>query len=461
MKHSLNHGKLDPAAKLGWSEKFGYAAGDMASCLYFGIFMNFMAIFYTDVFGISPAVLGTMLLITRTWDWINDPIMGAIADRTNTRMGKFRPWLLWMIGPYMVFGVLTFTTFDLGPSMKIVYAYVTYTALMMIYTAINVPYGALMGVMTAKSDERTLLASFRFVGANAGIFTVTLLLPYLVKVIGGGNQQVGYSGAVAVLAVMAGLLFFATFKTSTERIRPEETVHQPFRNEMKELLRNIPWLIVIALSILTVLGQAIRATSTLHFFKYVTGHEEWGTSLLLYNSVAAVIAVLMSKFITDVIGCKKRAYIILNLLFAALLVWFYFIPAESFSLMLANQLMMAFVAAPMMPLFWSMIADTADYGAVKFGHRSTGIIFSAGTASQKIGWTVGPALAMMILGGVGYIANAEQSPETQHTLRLLMSLIPAAFAILTALVTCLYPINRQVEREMEKAMSQMRVQPYK
>lgn len=454
MKHLKNQSQLDPAAKLGWAEKFGYAAGDMASCLYFGIFMNFMAIFYTDVFGISPAVLGTMLLITRTWDWINDPIMGAIADRTQTRMGKFRPWLLWMIGPYVLFGVLTFTTFDLSPSMKIVYAYVTYTALMMTYTAINVPYGALMGVMTAKSDQRTILASFRFVGANAGIFTVTLLLPFLVKTIGGDNPQVGYSGAVAILGVMAGLLFFATFKTSTERIQPEEATPQPFRSEMKELLRNIPWLIVIALSILTVVGQAIRATSTLHFFKYVTGHEEWGTTLLLYNSVAAVIAVLLSKFITDLIGCKKRAYIILNLLFAVLLVWFYFIPAASFSLMLANQLLMAFVAAPMMPIFWSMIADTADYGAVKFGHRSTGIIFSAGTASQKIGWTVGPALAMIILGGVGYVANVEQSSETQHTLRLLMSLIPAAFAVLTALVTLLYPINRQVEREMEKALIQ-------
>jgi GPH family glycoside/pentoside/hexuronide:cation symporter len=199
----------------------------------------------------------------------------------------------------------------------------------------------------------------------------------------------------------------------------------------------------------------VRATSTLHFFKYVTGNEQWGTQLLLYNSVAAVIAVLLSKSITDVIGCKKRAYIILNLLFAALLVWFYFIPADAFSTMIVNQILMAFVAAPMMPLFWSMIADTADYGAAKFGHRSTGIIFSAGTASQKIGWTVGPALAMLILGGVGYVANQEQSEETRHALRLLMSIIPAAFAVLTAVVTLFYPINRSVELELEKTMQKM------
>jgi len=445
----------NPAVKLGWGEKFGYAAGDMASCLYFGIFMNFMAIFYTDVFGISPAVLATMLIFTRTWDWINDPIMGAIADRTNTRMGKFRPWILWMIPPYMILGVLTFTTFDLSDGMKIVYAYVTYTLLMMVYTAINVPYGALMGVMTARSDQRTVLASFRFVGANAGIFTVTLLLPFLVKTIGGDNQQLGYSGAMVVIAILAGGFFFITFKTSKERILPVETKRPKLLKESKELLRNKPWLILICLSILTVLAQAIRGTPILHFFKYVAGNEDWGTRLLLYNSLAAVVAVLLSKSIVNLFGCKKRAYIILNILFAGVLIWFYFIPADNFRLMVINQILIALVAAPMMPLFWSMIADTADYGAAKFGHRSTGIIFSAGTASQKIGWTLGPALAMIILSAVGYVANQPQSPETQYALRLMMSIIPAGVALLTALVTYFYPINHQVEQELEEAMTEL------
>lgn len=443
---------LDPAAKLGWGEKFGYAAGDMASCLYFGIFMNFMAIFYTDVFGITPAVLATMLIFTRTWDWINDPIMGVIADRTNTKMGKFRPWILWMIPPYVILGVLTFTTFDLDGTAKIVYAYATYTLLMMVYTAINVPYGALMGVMTAKSDQRTVLASFRFIGANAGIFAVTLLLPILVKAIGDDNEQLGYSGAMGVISLIAGALFFITFKTSKERIRPRHKKHEPLKQEFKQLMRNGPWLIVICLSILTVLAQAIRGTPILHFFKYVAGNEEWGNQLLLVNSVAAVIAVMLSKHIVALFGCKKRAYIVLNLLFAAILVWFYFIPVDNFNLMIVNQLMIAFVAAPMMPLFWSMIADTADYGAAKFGHRSTGIIFSAGTASQKIGWTLGPALAMLILSGVGYVANQEQTAETRDALRLMMSVIPAGFAVLTAVVTYFYPIDHKVERELEEAM---------
>lgn len=445
----------DPYVSVGWGERFGYAAGDMASCLYFGIFMSFMNYFYTDVFGISAAALGTMILITRTWDWINDPIMGVIADRTETKMGKFRPWILWMIPLYVLLGILTFTTFDLGPTGKLVYAYVTYTLLMMVYTAINVPYGALMGVMTAKSEERTILATFRFIGSNAGTTTVAFLLPILVLKIGRGNEQVGYSGAVTVLALMAGALFFMTFRSCKERIRPIEKDRIPLKQEFAMLGKNGPWLIVIALSICTVLSQAVRAGALLHFFKYVSGDVSWGEKLIQFNAIAAIFTVMLSKWIISWIGCKKRAYIVLNLLFAALLIWFYYIPITSFKLMIANQLLMALVAAPMMPLFWSMIADTADYGAVKLGHRSTGVIFSAGTASQKIGWTVGPAFAMLILSAVGFVANEEQAPETIQMLRLLMSFIPAAFAILTAVVTAFYPINHKVELELAASLREM------
>ena len=455
MKEQTHPTTEDPAVKLSWAEKFGYASGDVASCLYFGIFMNFMPLFYTDVFGISAAALGTMLIITRTWDWINDPIMGAIADRTYTKMGKFRPWLLWMIPPYMILGVLTFTTFDLGPTIKLVYAYITYTLLMMVYTAINVPYGALMGVMTAKSEERTVLASYRFVGANTGIFAVTLMLPFLVDKLGGGNDEMGYTGALVVLALLAGAFFFFTFKTSKERIKTAEKKHQSFKKEFRELARNGPWLMVIGISILTVISQAVRASSTLHFFKYVVENEGWGIKILLYNSVAAVVAVLFAKQICAFFGSKKKAYITLNLAFAVILVWFYFIPKESFNLMISNQILLAFVAAPMMPLFWSMIADTADYGAVKFGHRSTGIIFSAGTASQKIGWSIGPAVAMWILGSSGFVANTALTEGSLQTLRLLMSFIPAGFAVLTAAAVYFYKIDGKLEKELEESMTQL------
>jgi GPH family glycoside/pentoside/hexuronide:cation symporter len=212
---------------------------------------------------------------------------------------------------------------------------------------------------------------------------------------------------------------------------------------------------IIAISILTILSQAIRLTSTMHYFKYVTGREDWGTKLLLYNSLASIIAVLFAKWICALFGDKKKTYMVLNLLFAVLLVWFYFIPREAFGFMIANQILMAFVAAPMMPMFWSMIADTADYGAVRFGHRSTGIVFSAGTASQKIGWSIGPAIAMWILDVSGFVANVSQSPETMQTLRLLMSFIPAGFAVATAAATFFYKIDRRMEKELEQALTEM------
>lgn len=190
--------------KLTWTEKLGYASGDVASCMYFSIFMNFLAYYYTDVFGISAAAFGTMIFAVRTYDWIKDPIMGVIADRTKSRMGKYRPWLLWMVVPYMIMGVLTFTTFDLSPTGKLVYAYTTYIVLLMVYTMINVPYSALMGVMTANSAERTTLSSFRFAGAAFANIVVSATLLYLVAFFGKGNDQRGFTLTLVVYALIAG-----------------------------------------------------------------------------------------------------------------------------------------------------------------------------------------------------------------------------------------------------------------
>jgi GPH family glycoside/pentoside/hexuronide:cation symporter len=252
---------------------------------------------------------------------------------------------------------------------------------------------------------------------------------------------------------MAGALFFTTFKTCRERIQPEQQEQTSFAEEFKQLKRNGPWLMIILISVMTVMSQAIRACTTLHYFKYVAGQEDWGTQILLYNSLAAVVAVLLSKHYCQKLGGKKRAYIILNILFAIVVSWFYFIPSDQFSMLLANQILLSFVCAPMMPIFWSMIADTADYGAVKLGHRATGVIFSAGTASQKIGWSIGPAVAMWILASSGFEANTIPSDLTKMTLKLEMSLIPAGFAILTAFATLFYSIDSKMEKELEAVLS--------
>ena len=208
--------------KITMTEKIGYGCGDFASCMYFAIFMNFLSYYYTDVYGISVAAFGTMIFVVRTYDWIKEPIMGVIADRTKSRFGKYRPWLIWMIGPYMIVGVLTFTSFDLSMTSKLVYAYVTYIALTMVYTMINVPYSALMGVMTANSDERTVLSSFRFVGAAIANLVVSGTLLYLVAWLGQGNQKLGFTLTVAIYAVLAGAAFLFTFFATKERVEPRD-----------------------------------------------------------------------------------------------------------------------------------------------------------------------------------------------------------------------------------------------
>jgi GPH family glycoside/pentoside/hexuronide:cation symporter len=437
---------------LTFREKFGYASGDFASCLYFGIFMNFMSYFYTDVFGISAAALATMIFITRTWDWINDPIMGVIADRTDTKMGKFRPWLLWMIAPYAVVGILTFTTFDLGPTGKLVYAYVTYTLLTMIYTAINIPYSALMGVMTPKSSDRTVLASYRFVGAFAGTFFVNGTMLYLVSAFGRGNEKVGFTLTVALYALMAAGFFFMTFATTRERVKTPEGDRASIKEDLKALRKNGPWITMIVVSILTILWIAIRGGATIHYFKYVSGNAQWGSLFLSISTIVQIVGVLLTKQIVALLGGKKRTYILINITSAILIALFYFIDPDNIPLIMIHQGISSLIAAPLMPLFWSMIADTADYGAWKLGHRSTGLLFSAGTFSQKIGWSIGPAISMYLLSWFGFVANVDQTPETVHGLRLIMSWIPAVFALLAAGAVFFYKIDAPMEKEMEAAM---------
>lgn len=439
-------------SNLTFKEKFGYASGDFASCLYFGIFMNFMSYFYTDVFGISAAAVATMIFITRTWDWINDPIMGVIADRTDTKMGKFRPWLVWMIAPYAVVGILTFTTFDLGSTGKLVYAYVTYTLLTMIYTAINIPYSALMGVMTSHSSDRTTLASWRFVGAFAGTFFVNGTMLYLVGLFGRGNDKIGFSLTVALYALMAAGFFFLTFITTHERVKPPESQKSSILQDLQALRHNGPWITMIFVSILTILWIAIRGGATIHYFKYVSGNANWGSLFLSISTVVQIVGVLLTRQVVALLGGKKRTYIIINLVSGILIASFYFIDPENIPLIMIHQGISSFIAAPLMPLFWSMIADTADYGAWKLGQRSTGLLFSAGTFSQKIGWSIGPALSMALLGYFGFVANLEQTAETIQGLRLIMSLIPAVFAFLTAGVVVFYGIDAKTEAAMEAAM---------
>lgn len=443
----------NPSVVLSWKEKIGYASGDFASCLYFGIFMNFLNYYYTDVFGLSAAAVGTMIFFTRTWDWINDPIMGMIADRTKSKMGKFRPWLLWILPFWVFLGILTFTSFDLNDGRKLIYAYATYTLLMMAYTAINVPYSALMGVMTSRSDQRTILSSFRFIGAFAGVSIVNASMLLLVEWLGGGDDGRGFTLTVTIYAILSAAAFYFTFTATRERVAPPPTQKSSVFRDLKAAAQNGPWRAIICVSILTILWIAIRNGATIHYFKYVSGSEHWGSLFLTVGTIVQIFGVMCTKQISQFLGGKKRSFIILNIFNAVFLVIFYFIPATNIPLILVHQTISAFFTAPLMPLFWSMIADTADYGQWKLGQRSTGLIFSTGTFSMKIGWSIGPAVSLWLLDYFGFVANVEQSPETIQGLRLIMSLIPAAVGVVAAAAVLFYRIDSKMEKEMEVAIA--------
>lgn len=442
------------APPLKWSEKLGYASGDLASCLYFGVFMYFLPIFYTDVFGLSAGAFATMIAVTRTWDWINDPIMGMVADRTKSRFGRFRPWLIWILPLWIAFGILTFTTFELSAGWKLVYAYFTYTFLMMAYTAINVPYSALMGVMTPRSDQRTLLNSFRFFGAFIGTTTISFTFLHLVGYFGDGNEQRGYSLTMIFFGVISAGLFLTTFFTTKERVEPPKGQKQDLVKDLVAAAKNGPWRAIILISILTISWNAIRVSVTAHYFKYVSGEALWAGTILGWGGAVQAISVLGTKYIEQFFGGKRNAFFWLTILNVGFMAVFYWIPPDNFSLLLTHQIISSACTAPLMALFWSMLADTADYGQWKLGHRSTGLLLSTGTSSMKIGWTIGPAVGFWLLEySYGFVANQEQAPETIQGMRLLMSLIPAGIALLTAAAIYFYRIDAKTEREMEQAIA--------
>jgi len=431
-----------------FKEKIGYAAGDTAFCLYYQTFAMFLTIFYTDTFGISAAAVGTMLLVTRIWDTANDPIMGIIADRTKSRFGKFRPWLLWMAIPYAIAGVLTFTTPDLSMTGKLIYAYGTYTLVMMVYTAINVPYGALLGVITPNSDERTTLSSYRFIGAFTGNLIVQGTLLYLISFFGQGNDQRGYQLAIGLFSFVAVGLFVFTFWSTKERIHPPKE-QSKIKQDFYDLIRNRPWLVLGLMSIITLVWVSLRNTAMLFYFKYYIGVETLAAPFMVTGTVFTILGVLCTTYLTKILRGKKRTYIIVSVINAMCLIGFFFAGPKDFVLMYATHILGSFFTGPIFPMTWSMYADTADYSEWRFGRRATGLIFSAGTFSQKFGWTIGGAISAYILAWLGFKANVEQTAETLNGIKMMMSLFPAVGSILAATASLFYNLDSKLQHQIE------------
>ena len=441
--------------KLKLGEKLGYATGDTASVLYFHTFSQFLMYFYTDVFGLTAAAVGTMFLATRLLDAANDPLMGMVADRTRSKYGKFRPWLLWGIIPYVTLGIVTFTVPDFSEGGKLIYAYVTYIAVSVVYTLVNIPYGALMGVMTPHSEERTVLASFRFYGAYAAVFFVNLTMLKFVSFFGGGDEAVGFQRTMVLYALMAGTLFFVTFKSTRERVALPAGQITDVRKDISQLLKNRPWLAVCGIGILTLIWVSLRNAAVMYFMKYyVKANEDLTTWFLTAGTLGTLFGVAFTKLSERHLGGKKWAYIILTLATSVVATGFYFVDVRNIGLLFAVHVIASALGGPLMPLFWSMIADTADYAEWRFRRRFTGLVFSAGTFSQKSGWALGSAIGGWFLAWYGYEANVAQAPDTIEGIKQLMSFMPSLIGVLSAGATLLYGIDAKLVKKMETELKE-------
>ena len=445
---------------LRFKEKLGYGLGDTASNFFFQTFNIFLLYYYTDVFGISAAAVGTMFFVTKLWDAVNDPLMGIIADRTRSRFGKFRPYILWVAVPYGIMGYLMFANPDLGESGKIVYAWVTYTLMMMIYTAINVPYSALMGVMTPSSRERTVLSSYRFVCAFGGGLLISMLVRPLIEYFGDGDEAKGFSYTMALFAVMSVALFWYTFSTTRERVVVRDDHKSNLKQDLKFLVSNRPWLVLFLAAIFTLANVAVKNAVTVHFFKYYVGDDgsdyflfmDRTTLFLTLGMLAMILGVACTKLFTKYFE-KKTLMIWLSLLNATSMLIIFLIPPDQYWTMMIVNIIGMFLVGPTPALVWSMYADVADYGEWKYGRRTTALVFSAAQFAQKFGLTIGGGLSGWMLGIFGFVANVDQTDTSLLGIRLMFTVIPACFAIMNALVLIFYTLSdrqvEQIETELE------------
>jgi len=445
-------------------EKIGYGFGDFASSMFWKIFSMFLMYYYTDIVDLSPESVGTMLLLTRLWDGVNDPLMGIIADRTNTNQGKFRPFLLWGAIPFGLIGIITFSMPNFGPSGKMIYAYITYTLMMMVYTLVNVPYASLLGVMTDKPKERTSLSSFRFIGAYAGGMVMTASIPLLLKLFRSMDfsDARGFQLSVIIYATIAAFFFIMTYAWTKERLKPvaEKT---SIKDDLKDLAKNGQWFIMLGACVAVLIFNSLRDGSIQYYFKYyiqdqtlpLFGEVGWEKLSGAYMTVwlgSNMLGVLFANPISSRIG-KRSTFIYAMILAALFSVWLFFLKPDEILLIFALNVLVGLTAGIVLPLIWSMYADISDYSEHKTGRRATGLIFSSSSMSQKMGWTLGGAITGWILGAYGFEANAIQSEESVTGIRMLISIYPAIGAAVAVLFLLTYRLS---DRAMEQVVVELR-----
>lgn len=460
-------------------EKIGYGLGDAASSMFWKIFGMYALFFYTDVLGITAAAAGTMFLIARVWDSFFDLFVGVMADRTRTRWGRYRPYLLWFAIPFAVMGAVTFYVPDFGSTGKLVYAYITYSFMMIVYSLINVPYASLLGVMSADSQQRNVLSSYRMSFAFIGSFVTFMLLQPLVdgyaKAFDSGylnahhdsgisTAPIGWTLAVASIGLLCTILFYLCFKWTKERVASiENTEKGSVKEDLKSLFKNAPWWILVATGLAALLFNAIRDGVAIYYFRdyvqvdYRVAVTGWDVTTIyfLVGQAANLVGVILAPSLSKKYG-KKETYMVATLLAAVFSTLFFFVP-NHLGWILLMQTIISVCAGYVLPLLWSMFSDIVDYHELKTNRRTSGLIFSSSSMSQKLGWALGSALTGWILFMFKYNPElAQQTAETVFGERMMISLLPAACCILAFIGMYFYPLSEKRVKEIGQALQEKR-----
>jgi GPH family glycoside/pentoside/hexuronide:cation symporter len=441
--------------KLSVKEKVGYSLGDTASHFVWDMVGFWLLFFYTDIYGISAAAAGTIMMIARFWDMAIDPIIGVVSDRTNTRWGKFRPYILFGAIPYAVLAILTFTTPDFGEAGKIIYAGATYVLLMTAYAFINLPYSALGAVMTDDTYERAGLNTYRFIAGFTGQFVVTGLALTLAEYFGGGNKAQGFQYTVFLFAAMSLVFFFITFKTTKERVQPPKEQKNSLKEDISNLFKNKAWVILAIVGIVSFIMFAMQNAAIAYYFKYYLGREDNVQLFNVIGTVALIVALPLSKPLAKRFG-NKNVFIGSSLISGLFFILIYLPGVKDITTIYVFNIIAKMAYAPAVPLLWTMIADSADYGEWKSGRRSTGLYFSAAVFAQKAGWGIGAAIAGWILTISQFVPNVAQTETAITGIKLLVSVIPGILYMSCAIFMIFYKIDKKTTDQMKIDLEERR-----
>jgi len=445
--------------KVPFWEKVGYSLGDGAANLVFQLMMMFQLFFYTDVLGISAGAAGAILLGARVFDAFIDPLAGALADRTRTRWGKFRPWVAGTAIPFAVLFALSFLSPDWGERAKVAWAATTYSLLMALYSFNNTPYSSLGGVMTDDGRERTRVATVRFVAATVATIVVQACTLPLVQLVGGGNARVGWAVTVGLYAVVAAVLLLVSAASAQERIAPPPAQKPDFRRDLRDVFADVPWRAMFVLTLFLFITLALWGSAMSYYFQYLVPQDGSVVSFSTFNAVGQgitfVAVVLLPGVLSDRFG-KKETFIACLALTAIFTALFWFVAPTSSAGLLTLCGLKSLAYAPTIPLLWAMMGDVADHSEWMNDRRATGFVFAGIVFALKAGLGLGGALCGWVLAGFGFVPHAVQTPHAAEGIRLAVSFIPAAGFAIGVAALAFYPISKRVAAEMQAALNERR-----